>query len=104
MLIDDGGVFVAGLVDKGGCLARFANGVFFWIFNAPEQQWVITSDIGVSYVGYLLQLLYKLYHTLHVAGSKVIIKGNITVNKDTWYTLNLSVQVCTINYYFTITI
>ena len=50
MLIDDGGVFVAGLVDKGGCLARFANGVFFWIFNAPEQQWVITSDIGASYV------------------------------------------------------
>ena len=63
MLIDDGGVFVAGLVDKGGCLARFANGVYFWIFNAPEQQWVITSDIGAFYV--VMSHNYLTKYTIH---------------------------------------
>ena len=63
MLIDDGGVFVAGLVDKGGCLARFANGVYFWIFNAPEQQWVITSDIGAFYV--VMSHNYLTNYTIH---------------------------------------
>ena len=39
MLIDNGGVFVAGLVDRGGYGIRGATGVFFWIFNAPHQQY-----------------------------------------------------------------
>ena len=30
---------------------------------------------------------------VHAAGSKVISKGSTTVNSDTWYTLNLSIQV-----------
>ena len=55
MLIDDGGVFVAGLVDRGGCGIRGATGVFFWIFNAPQKQWVMTSDIGESSLGHLTQ-------------------------------------------------
>ena len=46
MLIDDGGLFVAGLVDRGGCGIRGATGVFFWIFSGSQQQWVITSDLG----------------------------------------------------------
>ena len=30
---------------------------------------------------------------MYIAGSKVISKGNTTVNKDTWYKLNLNIQV-----------
>ena len=46
MLIDDGGVFVAALVDRGGCGIRGATGVFFWILNGAQQEWIITSDLG----------------------------------------------------------
>ena len=53
MLIDDGGVFVAGLINKGGWYIWAATGVFFWIFNAPQQQWVISRNIGESSLGYL---------------------------------------------------
>jgi len=45
MLIDDGGVFLAVLVDKGGCGVRGATGVFFWI-NSAKQKWTISSDLG----------------------------------------------------------
>ena len=34
-------------------------------------------------------------HYMYIVGSKVISKGNVTVNKDTWYKLNLNIQVCT---------
>jgi len=33
MLMEDGGLFVATLVDRGGCGIRGATGVFFWIFS-----------------------------------------------------------------------
>jgi len=46
MLMEDGGLFVAALVDRGGCGIRGATGVFFWIFSGQQQQWVITSDVG----------------------------------------------------------
>ena len=45
MLIDDGGLFLAALVDKGGCSVRHSTGVFFWIFSGKQQQWLITSDL-----------------------------------------------------------
>ena len=45
MLIDDGGLFLAALVDRGGCGIRRATGVFFWIFSGKQQQWVITNDL-----------------------------------------------------------
>lgn len=60
MLIDDGGVFVAGLVNKGGCLIWAATGVYFWIFNSPQQQWVISRNIGESSLDYLTQSHDKL--------------------------------------------
>ena len=44
MLMDDGGVFLAALVDKGGCQVRKATGAFFWI-NSQSQQWTISSDL-----------------------------------------------------------
>ena len=45
MLIDDGGVFLAVLVDKGGCQVKGATGVFFWL-NSVQQKWIISSDLG----------------------------------------------------------
>jgi len=45
MLIDDGGVFLAVLINKGGCDVRGATGVFFWI-NSAKQEWIISSDLG----------------------------------------------------------
>ena len=44
MLIDDGGLFLAALVDNGGCQVRKATGVFFWI-NSHSQQWTISSNL-----------------------------------------------------------
>ena len=44
MLMDEGGLFLAALVDKAGCGVRHATGVFFWIFSG-KQQWLITSDL-----------------------------------------------------------
>jgi len=43
--MEDGGLFLAALVDKGGCGIRKATGVFFWIFSGKKQQWLITSDL-----------------------------------------------------------
>ena len=46
MLLDDGGLFLAALVNRGGCGVRHATGVFFWIFSGKYQQWVITRDLS----------------------------------------------------------
>ena len=45
MLMDNGGLFLAALVDRGGCGIRRATGVFFWIYSGKQQQWLITSDL-----------------------------------------------------------
>ena len=46
MLLDDGGLFLAALVERGGCNVRHAMGVFFWIFSGSHQQWLITHDLS----------------------------------------------------------
>ena len=43
MLIDEGGLFLAALVNRGGCGIRLATGVFFWI--STKQKWLITHDL-----------------------------------------------------------
>ncbi|XP_065883911.1 galactocerebrosidase-like isoform X2 [Dysidea avara] len=70
MLIDDGGLFLAALVDNGGCQVRKATGVFFWI-NSHSQQWTISSNLS---------------------GSNVVKRGDIAVKRNQWYTLNLNTQ------------
>lgn len=95
MLIDDGGLFLAGLVDKGGCSVRCATGVFFWLFSGKQQQWVITSDLCKPF-NYLSEQ-HCIPHST-IAGSKVISQGNTAVNANQWYSLSLNVQVRYIAY------
>jgi len=56
MLIDDGGLFLTALVDKGGCQVRKATGVFFWI-NSQSQQWYISSDLCKLYYSRALDFI-----------------------------------------------
>lgn len=90
MLIDEGGLFLAALVDKGGCGIRKATGVFFWVFNAMSQ-YRITTDLCKfsSYKQY-----YPLSFVCYIAGNKVVSQGSIIINSNQWYTLSLNVQVC----------
>ncbi|CAH1783526.1 unnamed protein product [Owenia fusiformis] len=64
------GAFIAARVDRGGCNAWLAQGVFFWILP-DAQQFQISTDIARAYM---------------------VKSGNVKLARDTWYTLQLQVK------------
>ncbi|XP_054547795.1 galactocerebrosidase isoform X2 [Talpa occidentalis] len=66
---DNGGVFIAGRVNKGGILIRSARGVFFWIFANGSYR--VTGDL---------------------AGWIVYALGSADVTAREWYTLTLTIK------------
>ncbi|KAK2495540.1 hypothetical protein MC885_002208 [Smutsia gigantea] len=66
---DEGGVFIAGRVDKGGILIRSARGVFFWIFANGTYR--VTGDLA----GWIMNA-----------------SGHVDVTAKKWYTLTLTIK------------